>query len=219
MRKNSEGFIQIIVVILLLVVVAGGAYYFGKNQNKLSVNLIPTPQSTNQPVNQLTPVPTVSTRPSASPFVKTTDPALSWKTYTNTKYGFSFQYPTNTKVMGDINGLTYTMIDNGKAVTVMIGNNSQKNSIQDYFLNQIQPQEPQSISKYVSFKDLKNGTSNLVWAAQDPNFFKLQTTGLNNYLIATPTNYIVNFNVQDSASLEPSSSLINQILSTFKFTK
>ncbi|HTK03566.1 MAG TPA: hypothetical protein VL401_02235 [Alphaproteobacteria bacterium] len=66
MKRNSQGFIQIIIILVVLAAIAG-AYYFG-TKNKQNV------------VSE----------------VLTTGPIVStWKTYTNTKYNFELKYPTN----------------------------------------------------------------------------------------------------------------------------
>jgi len=73
--KNSRGFIQIVIILLALVLVAAGAYYFGTKNKSVQA-------------------PTASVQPSANP-VATADPTVNWKTYTNKKYGYKFQYPEN----------------------------------------------------------------------------------------------------------------------------
>lgn len=68
-----------IIVGSLLIALAGGAYYLGRSTS-------PKPQAT--PVVSQTPQPTPS--PSSSP-----DETANWKTYTNSKYGYSVKYPPN----------------------------------------------------------------------------------------------------------------------------
>ena len=212
-QPKHNNFLVILLSILLIISVAIAGFFAYQTQNLVKELTVLKAQE--KVVAVATTEPTIEPIATNSA-ITTSDPIASLKTYTSTKYGFSFKYPADTKIMGDINSLTFTLIHNNKVVTIMIGRNDQKSSINNYFLNQISPSDPQSVSRYVNFIDLKNGNNNFVWAAQDPIYFKSQTTGLNNYLISTGTNYAVNFNVTNSTSSEPKESLINQIMSTFK---
>lgn len=90
--RYQEGFapLFVLVSILILVLVAGGAYYLGQTKIK------PVPNS--QPI-----IGNLSSLPSPTQLVPTQQPQTSimpdetvnWKTYTNKKYGFSFNYPPN----------------------------------------------------------------------------------------------------------------------------
>lgn len=212
---KQSNFLVILLSILLIISCLTAGFFAFQTQKLVKdltvLKISPTPTSEPESVSPM------YTEPVATNIaVATTEPTPAMKVYTNAKYGFSFKYPADTKIMGDLNSLTYTLIRDNKVVTVMIGSNSQKSSINDYFLNQINSSDPQSINRYINFIDLKNGNNNFVFAAQDPIYFKSQTTGLTNYLISTGTNYVVNFNVANSSSLEPKESLINQIMSTYK---
>lgn len=79
----QKGFapILILVGILIIMVVAGGAFYFGRQTT-------PKPQTQN-------PVVTSTPQPSPSP-----DETSNWKTYTNTKNGYSFKYPSDWSISG-----------------------------------------------------------------------------------------------------------------------
>ncbi len=67
--------IVVLVGILALAGLIGLAFYFGKKSSA------PT---TTSPVVQASPTP---------------DETANWKTYTNTKYSFSFKYPANSKIV------------------------------------------------------------------------------------------------------------------------
>lgn len=69
--------VMAVAAVLLISGLSFGAYQFGKNQTPSSPIVEPPTLS-----------PTVSS-PSSNP----ADPTANWKTYTNTKYGFSFKYP------------------------------------------------------------------------------------------------------------------------------
>jgi hypothetical protein len=207
---KQSNFIVILLSILLIISVAISGFFAFQTQKLVKeLTLVRT---------ELSPVATVepTLEPVETSKADIVDPAVSLKTYSNTKYGFSFKYPLSTKVMGDLNGSTFTLINDSKVVTVIIGNNSLKSSVKDYYLSQISPTDPQSVEKYVSFVNLKSGDNNFVFASQDPTHFNLQATGLFNYLIPTNTNYVVNFNAPNSGFGEASDSLLNQILSSFK---
>lgn len=80
MKLMQKGFapILILVEILVIMAVAGGVYYFAKFQSVKPQNSL---------VSQ-TSQPTINPQPT-----QTSNETVSWKTYTNTKYGFTFRYP------------------------------------------------------------------------------------------------------------------------------
>ena len=210
-KPKKSNFLTILLSILLFVSITIIGFLIFQTQ-KLTKELTEL-----KTVGTSTPTPVVQIEPTITPNT-TPEPNINTKMYTSDKYGFSFRYPNNTKILGDTTNTTFTLIDQNKAITVIIGYNSDKYPTKDYFLRQIDPQDPQSISKYVSFVNLNIKNNNFVWASQDPVYFKLQSTGLSNYLITTNKNYVINFNTSDFTSNEPQESLINQILSTFKLT-
>lgn len=73
---NQKGFAPILIVFVVAVLAFGGYYYFGVQKAKKS-----------EPVQQAK---TIQVAPEV-------DETTSWKTYTNTKFGFSFKYPPNLK--------------------------------------------------------------------------------------------------------------------------
>ena len=88
MNKSSKGFAHLFVIIILaLVTVAGIGYYAYKNGQ---VRL--TPQ-------QAQPSPTPTTDQVANQV--TNGDLANWKTYRNTKYAFSFEYPPNLYLRKD----------------------------------------------------------------------------------------------------------------------
>ncbi|OGM24371.1 hypothetical protein A2627_05505 [Candidatus Woesebacteria bacterium RIFCSPHIGHO2_01_FULL_39_28] len=99
MNKNSKGFVQIIIpIILTLVVLTGIGYFALKNgQTRLPDGRVKINPSQNPVI--ISPTSTPQDQPSNGNIT-------SWKTYTNTKYGFEFKYPfqysvtTNPKVEG-----------------------------------------------------------------------------------------------------------------------
>lgn len=87
--NNQRGNSLIILgVIMLLLVVGGGAYYLGIQKNSCN--------EVNQNAQQFNPTPTLTFEPSPSTNNQTTN--SDWKTYTNTTYKFSLNYPYTLKV-------------------------------------------------------------------------------------------------------------------------
>lgn len=77
---NQKGLAPILIVVLIAALAAGG--YFIYKLPRTSVTP-PTPQTTPAP----------SPTPSPSPALTDTEEISNWKTYTNTRYGYSFKYP------------------------------------------------------------------------------------------------------------------------------
>lgn len=101
-RGEQAGFTPILVLvgILVLITVTGGAFYLGnslqkpiQSQNPVSTSAIPNPSPV--AISQ-TPQPTHSPLPTQTAIP--TNETANWKTYTNTKLGFSFKYPPEASV-------------------------------------------------------------------------------------------------------------------------
>lgn len=95
MQKGQAGIW--IIVAALVIVIAGGAYYLGRQTTSKPSNSVVTSQTA-----QPTPV---SSPSDASPVPPGAAETANWKTYINTKYGFSFKYPDSRfrhiTIMGD----------------------------------------------------------------------------------------------------------------------
>ena len=92
--QKGVGVIYILVGVLILAAI-GGAYYLGKSS---------TPKPSTPVVSQTpkpTPSSTLDTNPAPTGAGETvyteSDRSANWKTYTNTKYGFSFKYPIGAR--------------------------------------------------------------------------------------------------------------------------
>ena len=134
---------------------------------------------------------------------KTPNIPTDWKTYHNEKYGFEFEYPnswvvSNEGLSNDINGRNPQVILNDSsgrriAVNVYFGF-SPENSIRG--VGQIYTEETYNIGHITVTK--LNGESGV--------------TG-------EPTSWIIYSLKENYFTLSAPESLLNQILSTFKFTK
>lgn len=82
MHQKGQALILVIVGLLVLVAVAGGAYYFRKVSNRPA-------SSTSQYPSQPSPTPQATSVPS------------DWKTYQNSQYKISFQYPSDLELEED----------------------------------------------------------------------------------------------------------------------
>lgn len=76
MVNQSKGFIHFILVLILGLVVLAGIGYLAYKNGQIRLN------SSNSPLD------------SPAPIVQDVN-TTSWKTYTNSKYGFEFEYPSN----------------------------------------------------------------------------------------------------------------------------
>src|SRR5205809_683958 len=84
-----------IIAALTIAVISGtGGYMLGTRIGKSIAPMQPT---------RSIPIPTISQPPSPSP-TSTLDPSLNWKTYKNTKYGYSIKYPQDWLILVDLYG-------------------------------------------------------------------------------------------------------------------
>lgn len=89
--KHSNLPVIIGVLVLLAGIVVGGGYYFLSSQTSTTS----TPVAQPSPIMQQIPTPT-----------PTVNPTAGWKTYLNSKHGYSFRYPSNWLLLspGGVNG-------------------------------------------------------------------------------------------------------------------
>ena len=80
---NQKGFANIILVVIIVAAIAVGGYFvFVKKSKPIAQQLTPTPPST-------------QTKTPASPTPTPKNETANWAVYSNTKYNYSFRYPTN----------------------------------------------------------------------------------------------------------------------------
>ncbi len=136
--QKQKGFAPIIILVgvLVIAVVVGGVYFLGKQATpKTSQSLQPTTQPTIQP----TTVPPILT-PNVNSAPTGAEEAADWKTYTNTKYGFSFQYPSDSD---------WVFIEHGGPdVWVSAKCNQCLNQTVDYF--EVMPIKIKSLDDYIN---------------------------------------------------------------------
>jgi len=87
---RQKGFVELLIIgIVLLLAVAGGAYYFGTQKSQAPVTSSPSPIAQ---VSLLpTPIPDETANPDSI--------GANWKTYTNTSYKYSIQYPRDWELL------------------------------------------------------------------------------------------------------------------------
>lgn len=211
MQKGFSAII-ILVAVLIILAVVGGAYYLGRQT---------TPKSQSQS-------PVVTSQLSSSPS-PTSNETVNWKTYTNKKYHLAFNYPPNGEA------------DEGSAQSsIRIFNNNAP----PYFIFTIDIQDnpshltnQQAVDKIVesvrnnkynpvakdqadkTIQTLKEYTNGQIKAIRLKSFFEGYEEDYGEIIYATENN-IYTFNIHDGSggvgNLEEK--LLDQILSTFKFT-
>lgn len=218
-------------MLLVAGVLIDGAYYIGTLKNK--------PQTQNPVIISQTPQPTAisQTIPISSP--TSTNETTSWKTYTNTKYGFSLKYPSELSISSDesqlkdgtfvqfsqaswgIPRMTISIVSDSERVQ---GNLADLNTILstkklgDYTYSLISTQDINGQFLYSFSED---------WNSNPGKLPKLPPAGgpLSQLVamgVIKGSAYNINYLYEDPSKKEVESKdqkIFTQILSTFKFTK
>jgi hypothetical protein len=97
--KNQKGSIVIILLVIVVLVISGGVYVSSLKNSGLvsSSNTTQTVQITTSQSNTIE-----SVSPVQNTSIKTNSTGETTITYTNTKFGFKFSYPTSWKITGEI---------------------------------------------------------------------------------------------------------------------
>lgn len=192
-----------ILIVLILVGGIGGGYYFGKNNSSSNVAQVPTPTTSQDMTgsDKLTP---------GEPKI---DPTADWQTYENTKYLYTFKYPSN----GEIS----------------VANNEKKcdpaecGHVEIHIINE----EPLIIegNNFPSFVDIhkkrieefkKKGSLSISGNYSLDKFLRydalVQTINFNGKTLKSMD--LIKDNTVYGFSFDKNSEIENQILSTFKFT-
>lgn len=200
---SQKGLAPILIVLILAVLIGGYLVY--QNQPK------PTPSP--QPTNQLSPA---------------SDETANWKTYTNSKYGFSFKYPSDLVVSepGSIrltNEVPMSQVASDKYINILI------------FVHSIDPQI--DLKKWVEKDTTRNrpdGTVGSIVVGTIENYKSSSLQGFTyhggaevniKHVVIQKKDNIIDFTLdcyQTGCSYKDNPDaerIFNQILSTFKFTQ
>jgi hypothetical protein len=202
---KQKGFTPIIILILL-VLVGIGLYYFG-TKNKQSL-----------PSNGKT-VPVASVQPSSNPVIETTsDPATAnWKTYTDENYKFSFKYPSDWKIncpaLPTTNWYDRNICD---IISPKAFAESGEVSNGSYFIVGVSKPNP----NYSSFNQFLEYSKQYGYVYENKQINNID--GKLATIKGKETNYIFERNgnyINITWLYSDNSKMVDQILSTFQFTK
>lgn len=191
MENSQKGFVNIALVVVIIAIIAVGGYFtFIKKSEPIAQQPITTPVATE--TKTTTPTPT-----------KTVDFAATWKTYTNTQYGFAFQYPSNwgfddqsANRLGGVDVFVMTPTDNdfGKnTMNVVIDTLHTLSDRRQYRISDGYQEKIISVGGGTVYTYSKNGVAD----------------GMHLFTVGGKVFQI---------SFDPSNPTITQIISTFKFT-
>lgn len=110
-EKQSTNYLMIGGIVLACFVVFGfGGYYLGKNTSEVK-------QSTQRTQNQTAPIATSTPLTTSAPDTQNTPSQVTsnWKTYTSSKYGFTFKYPQDYQVEERVDGFFVITVSDGGA--------------------------------------------------------------------------------------------------------
>lgn len=216
MSQKGQTGVLILIGILIIALVAGGAYYFGR-QTGPKLQTTPTPNAS--PAN-------------ASPVPNGTGETANQKTYTTTKYGYLFKYPTNWKVTENSSGpvqLSITSPDfstspGGEAgditesgVSVIIFQYPNDSNVNNLTVDKLLTQQysPKELASLAQYKSKISGLDAIVLVKKGYDF--------GDELIATFYKdgyaYNITMAVRKDSLTENDTKLFNQILFTFRFTQ
>lgn len=103
-KQKGQFSILILVGILVVATIATGAYFLGKSGKSESTKVVTQPQ--------LTPAP-------AEVPIEEIEEISNWKTYTNSKYGYSVKYPETWKITEDSLSETSSLIVKGQPFKII----------------------------------------------------------------------------------------------------
>lgn len=224
--QKGQSVILVLIGLLVLAAVVGGVYFFGKSQT-------PKPLTQNTEVVSQTPQPTTGV---SSPVQTGTDETASWKTYTNNLLKVTFKYPEkwNLNVTGEESFISVSESKN-ELVNQIIVTDIFKTFFIESVLN-----EYKSKSKTAEFLIKEYQAYNLYstsgWADARPREIRkdqilIDGIGATKYLIKFDEPKDIKFKqitwifvpFEDkilNIRLEGvDENILNQILSTFKFTQ
>lgn len=206
LSTSQKGFSPILIVLLIVATLTGG-YFLYTQQTK------PLPQ----PIPQQTPTPSPAPalESESSPSAGTTN----WRTYVNTKYGFSLRYPEdkNFKVQENNKGISIGTPNSGFGLFISIFDNPKKLTPRDWIKENFNAMyEKTTINgKRVSIENLQLKDKIVAnQPAVEKTFGELAEFGTGATILFTSPNKEKIFEISGS---ELGVDLLDQILSTFKF--
>jgi len=214
-QKGISTLVGIIIIIAVAIIAFGGVFayeYFAKSQTP-TINVQPTPNFQKQQ-NQ-------------------NSGTAGWKTYTNTQYGFEIKYSNPAKLSPILQGIQIDI--NGIAGSIFVSKLKKINdgwdnsSLSNRTINCIVDKNDESIKGFYNYKDLKNiNNINFYHYINYPDFIG-KFCGMSSGCWYNDVYRIVNGDVcyeitytrshREISKPEQIPDLINQIVSTFKFTK
>lgn len=205
----------ILLVILVAIAFGGAGYIYGRN----GVTLVDT-----NGVDLLTATAVTSTVPSTSATIgitTTADVAASWKTYTNSDYGFTFKYPINWEVRDQ----TSDNQKNNSSLKLLVGANPQNVREDMWYIVQVLSGTLDSVAnKYItSASDNSTIISDTTVSKYDTQVrsivTKNNTTSLQYtmYFVSKGNNVFQFTGPQDGT--DDNTVIGNKIVDTFQFTK
>lgn len=211
--KKSKGLVFLLIFFFILVLVLGSYYLYQKFLSQKSTVNPPIPA---EPTIEAT-VPT-----------PTTDPTADWKTYTNTKYKFSFKYPSEVFFQGKTDS-DYIFLESDKNFVMPLGGwDSQPTdieiSIDQNSKNLTFSEKVNSIKKLLdntSVSESEIALSSSIGkqiSGQGASETPLQESRWIFIILKIPNiNKFVDISLIESGKFNINT--FNQILSTFKFTE
>lgn len=206
---NQKTIITILVVVV--VILLGTTIYFAtvSNTSQPAQTPLVKQQATQSPAT--TPVQTNNTA--------TTVPS-DWKTYSDQKYGYQLQYPSNWNLASD-NGSD----SDGYNVTVWQGDGFNKDNIQIVKVMYGTNADGTVSNREIYLKMLTNGSHSNISVAGGQGYYSVNETkggpSPTIYLVGDKEIFLMNFNIFDSKKtpLSEAEKLFKQVIGTFKFTK
>lgn len=178
-----------ITLVVVIVVLVGVVGYFTFVKKSKPIVQQPTPTSTTTPTKTFTPIPISTSQ----------DGTVNWKIYSNSEYGFQFKYPSNWRLYDAIQNPTWS----GDSYKIRVSYR-RGGGVSSPTYCQARPTDQRCQKTQI------DGNEAIIdWGGSEGNEVSIDISDKDRGLIIL---YIMNY-----APAEKST--IDQILSTFKFTK
>ena len=210
MKNSQKGFIVPLIIAIVVILIAGGAYLAYKNEKGQT-------EQAEQTNNQFLASTTVNTNVGISgTTASSTSTAL--QTYSNSKYGFSIQYPASMRVStfkpGNPNTIFGLQMSDPDNTFILVSNTKDGNKSLKDDKNQIISLYKNDPEAKLEIHDFLIG-NNPAFSASYIGVTVSDTSGKKNF---NPNFVIETYKNNYLYVLEVATSSENQILSTFKFT-